>query len=166
MRNGTRSSNAPSELIDPTSLRGAPFGVPVVPLVSITTVGLTPPASTGVDGEAAISSSSVACAPPASPESVHAPVVALGPIRRAVVVLLVEDQRRDPLALADVVDLRAGELRVHIDGAQARLGGGVGRIGEAAVIAAEDRDRVARLDARPPATRSRARSSARRSRGR
>ena len=71
MRKGTRSSKAPSELIDPTSLRGAPFGVPVVPLVSITTVGLTPPASTGVVGDAAISSSSVAWAPPASPESVQ-----------------------------------------------------------------------------------------------
>ena len=70
--NGTRSSKAPSELIDPTSLRGAPFGVPVVPLVSITTVGRAPPASTAVEGEAAISSSSVAWALPAPPESVQA----------------------------------------------------------------------------------------------
>ena len=85
--------------------------------------------------------------------------MALGPVGRTVVVLLVEDERGDPLALAHVVDLRPGELRVHIDGAQAGLRRGIGRVGEAAVVAAEDRDRVARLDpVRHPRVRERVRA--------
>ncbi len=72
VRSGTRSSSAPSALIEPTSWRGAPFGVPVVPLVSITIVGFSAATGTGSVRLAAISSSSVASAPPAEPSSVQA----------------------------------------------------------------------------------------------
>ncbi len=65
--------------IVPTSLRGAPLGVPVVPLVSMTTVGLVSPASTGVTGEAEIRSSSVACGAAGVAGVGPGAIVALGP---------------------------------------------------------------------------------------
>ena len=69
--------------------------------------------------------------------------MARGPLGRALVVLLVEDDRVDPFALADIVDLRPRELRVHVDGAKPGLGRRVGRVREPSVVAAEDRDGVA-----------------------
>ncbi len=56
----------------PDSCRGAPFGVPVVPLVSITIVGFSSGIGSGSVLLAAISSSSVASAPPGEPSSVQA----------------------------------------------------------------------------------------------
>ena len=59
----------------PLSWRGAPFGVPVVPLVSITIVGVSGGTGIGASLLVFVCSSSVAWAPPSeagSPSSVQA----------------------------------------------------------------------------------------------
>ena len=61
--------------------------------------------------------------------------------------LLVVDDRRGPLALADLGDLRPGEGGVEKQRVGAELRAGDGRLDEAAVVAAQDRDAVALVDA-------------------
>ncbi len=60
--------------------------------------------------------------------------------------LLVVDQRLRPLAPHHLDQLRPGEHRVEVERAGPELGGGKGRLDEAAVVAAHDPDAVSRPD--------------------
>ena len=62
-------------------------------------------------------------------------------------VLVVVDQQVGPLALGDLADLRSGERGVEQDDLGAALGGREHRVEEAAVVAGQDGDAVARLQA-------------------
>ena len=128
--------------------RWAPFGVPVVPEVRITKRGLS---GGGLRSESSFSAIS---------ESERRPLgLAVGPAddpRDALVdaveqagELLVVDERLRPLAAGHLDQLRAGEHRVEVEGAGAELGGGQGRLDEAAVVAAHDPDPVAVADPHP-----------------
>ena len=62
-------------------------------------------------------------------------------------VLVVADQDLGPLALGDLLDLPRREVRVEQDQPRADLGRAERRVEEAAVVADQDRDAVARADA-------------------
>ena len=63
--------------------------------------------------------------------------------------LLVVDEHLGALAARHLGQLRAGEHRVQVERAGAELGGGEGRLDEAAVVAAHDPDPVAVADPHP-----------------
>ena len=149
--NGSRSKSAPAVISPRGGLRGAPLGVPVVPLVSST----TPPERR------------------ARPRAREASLVADDVLQRRVVVgrslwvldprpvaqhatvgafeqageLLVVDQRLRTLALHDVDQLGPGERGVQVDGRAAELGVRRHGVEEAAVVAAHDGHAVTRPQA-------------------
>ena len=127
--------------------RWAPFGVPVVPEVRITKRGLSGGGLSSDSAPAAISCSSVVSAG-ASPSSIQ-PTTAGRPSRRRLPAgRRTPRRRRAPSAprACHLDQLRAGEHRVQVERAGAELGGGQGRLDEAAVVAAHDPDAVAEAD--------------------
>jgi hypothetical protein len=63
-------------------------------------------------------------------------------VRDQIAELLVVDQRDWVFTAHHVCDLRSGEHRVQVQSAHSQLGAGHGRLDEAAMVAAHDRDRV------------------------
>ena len=125
----------------PASLRGAPFGVPVVPEVRMM-IRLWPPGTgSGLSSRSAsISESRVSTSRLAVDPRQH-PLLHLGLLEQAGE-LLVVDHDRGLLALEDVDQLRAGEGGVEVDQVRAELGRGDRGLDEAAVVAGHQSDRV------------------------
>ncbi len=126
----------------PASLRGAPFGVPVVPEVRMM---IRPCRSGGVRSRESwdsISDSSVATSPgaPAAPSSSVQPITRDGHVGVGDQSgeLLVVDDHLGLVALEHLDELGAGEGRVEVDRVGAQLGHGDAGVDEPAVVAAHD----------------------------
>ena len=144
-RNGTLLSRPPISDSECGSARGAPLGVPVVPLVRIVIRGHESGLGGAAVSPASISASSVSSPGLVRPGAVASPrriVDALERLR----VLLVVDEQIGPLARRHLPDLGPGERGVEQDDARAALGRGEHRLEEAAVVAREDRDPLAGLE--------------------
>ena len=100
---------------------------------------------------ALVSAPSISASSVSSPGSVGpGPEAAAGRIvdpLEHVGVLVVVDEQVGALALGHLADLRSGERGVEQDDARAALGGGEHRLEEAAVVAGQDRDALAGLEA-------------------
>ena len=146
---GSRDSSAVAASM-PASLRGAPFGVPVVPEVRMMTrlcfsgAGWSPGEPCGdqrLERDPG--------------RRVGRPRRSTQPSTRSRVSASSSSSVNSSsctttwglLALEDVDELRAGEGGVEVEDVGAELGGGDARVDEAAVVAAHDRDAVARADA-------------------
>ena len=131
----------------PASLRGAPFGVPVVPEVRITIrVWWSGTPSSGVVGVAvdeAVERVGLAASSPSVHDSTRVSTWAFSSIEVNSVVV---DHDGGVLPLEHVDQLRAGERGVEVEQVGAELGRGHGGLDEAAVVAGHQRDRVALLD--------------------
>ncbi len=145
-RSGIMSSRAAAGSSDDGWCRPAPFGVPVVPLVRMTT---RPGRSGGVSGGVVLARRDVLR---------HVAVHPGRGLRDELGELRVVDHRRRGLLAAHLRDLRPGEGGVQVQHVGAGLGRRERRLHEAAVVAAQDRDRAARAEAvGPPAVRDRVR---------
>ena len=141
-RHGTRSMIATRSPAPPPVPRRAPFGAPVVPLVSSTTCGLL----VGAGGPLA----EVVGDQPVDGEAlgrlvlpgdhVHRPLRQVG---QRFGVLLVVDQDVDVLAAEQLGQLRPGERGVEQHQVGAELAGGDQRLDEAAVVAGQQADPAA-----------------------
>ncbi len=139
-------SRPPISASERGSPRGAPFGVPVVPLVRIVIRGDTPGLGGAVDsarGDQGI-------------ERIPGALLVVGPgapatARRLDVperfrVLVVVDEQVRALPARHLADLRSGERRVEQDDAGATFGGGKHGVHESPVVAHEDRNPFAGLE--------------------
>ena len=147
-RNGTLLRGPPTGESENGTSRPAPLGVPVVPLVRITSRG----ARAGFGGatrrrrcdqrleRVAVLAATVEPCPEAS--------VAESEIADQRLELLVVDEQIDALAAGHLLDLRRRESRIHQHDTGAAFGGCKQCLEEAAVVASHDRDAVARLQAR------------------
>ena len=110
-RIGTLSTSTPIGASDFGLSRGAPFGVPVVPLVRTMTFDSSAGSGGGESSPAAISASTVS-SPGSSVQArdrAELGLVAAEELR----VLVVVDQQPRTLAIADLADLRPGEVGVE-----------------------------------------------------
>src|SRR3954451_22046410 len=153
-RSGIMSNSAAAGPSDSGCLRWAPFGLPVVPLVRITTRPFSLGGSTLHGAPPAMTGAGPGARGRAGDEVLERGVVgrlagvvpgdeALAPLARVVDEVLelgVVDDRGRLLALGDRGDLRARELRVEVQRVGAELRQRDGRVDEAAVVAAHDRD--------------------------
>ena len=129
----------------PASLRGAPFGVPVVPDVRITIRACRSGATRSDWFPDSINRSTVG----------RSQIVAVNPgddlVRDVCLVdqlceLLVIDDDRGPVTLEDLDELGSGEGGVEVEDVGAELGGGDRGVEEATVVATHDRHTVAFVD--------------------
>ena len=142
LRKGILSISAASASRPSGLERCAPFGVPVVPEVRMTKRGLSGGGFRSDSSPAAISCSSVAASLSPSLQPTTRGDALVDALEQPGE-LLVVDERLRPLAPRHLDQLRAGEHRVEVERAGAELGGGQGRLDEAAVVAAHDPDAVA-----------------------
>ncbi len=144
-RNGTLLSRPPISDSECGSARGAPLGVPVVPLVKIVIRGHE--SGLGGGGRIAGVDQRVERVVPGlvRPGAVAPPLRIVDALER-LRVLLVVDEQIGPLARRHLPDLGPGKRGVEQDDARATLGRGEHRLEEAAVIAREDRDPLPGLE--------------------
>ena len=140
-RSGIMLNSAAAGSSDSGWRRWAPLGLPVVPLVRMTTRPFWDGGSRSVVSPSRMRSSRrgssaglVGVVPRDEPRAAPARVV------DEVLELGVVDDRRRLLALGDLGDLRPGERGVEVQGVGAELRQRDRRVDEAAVVAAHDRD--------------------------
>ena len=146
--NGTLLSSPPISASDRGSERGAPFGVPVVPLVRIVIRGAVPGFGGALVSAPSIASSSVGSLD-LEPSSVHARHRPRGSSTSPehLLVLVVEHEQVASPHAGNLPDLRAGERGVQEDDPRAALGRREHRLEEPAVVSYENRDPLAGLQA-------------------
>ena len=154
--NGTCDSTPPIGASDGGVLRLAPLGVPVVPLVRMMIDECLVTLGACSELLRAIRSAMVSSVLPDGSSlsglvGQRAQLAELGiGLRDGGGVLVVVDDDFRALAFGDLFDLRPGELAVQQDDAGAGAGGAVHRGQEPPVVAGQDRDPVAPLDAHRP----------------
>ena len=138
---GSRDSSAVAASM-PASLRGAPFGVPVVPEVRMMMRLCLAGAAWSAGEPCSISDSSVTASSAGRVDPAQHPVTGVGLVDQPGELLVVHDDL-GALAVEDVDELRAGERGVQVEDVGAELGGGDAGVHEPPVVAAHDRDAVA-----------------------